>query len=360
MARFLHTADWQLGSKLRYVRGDRGAKVRNERFEAVRRLAELARKHEVDAVVVAGDVFDDNAVGPHTLQAARDALALFAPIPVLLLPGNHDAGTPDCALSRLDAARHVRVLLDHTPVEIGGIAFHPCPLLRRHQRDDPTAHLPDRGASTAIRVAIAHGGVLDFSESVAAPNRIDAPSVLARGFDYLALGDWHGTWNMGPRVWYPGTPEPTRFTETRPGNALLVDIAAAGAEPEVTVVPVARTRWHQRTVTFEEPGDLDALVAWFDGLDERAMTLVELTLQGALSLTDRARLDAVLQEQADALLFLRFDDDALQDAPTPGDLAALSADGFVGAAADALRADERPESRDALRLLFRTLREVPA
>jgi len=194
MTRFLHTADWQLGLGLRFVPGDRGAKVRNERFEAVRRLAALAHEHEVDAVVVAGDVFDDNGVGPHTLQAARDALALFAPIPVLLLPGNHDAATPGCALSRLQGGDHVRVLLDRRAEVVGDAAFFACPLLHRHERDDPTAWLPAREAGdAAVRVAVAHGAVLDFSETTESPNRIDAASVLARGFDYLALGDWHGT-----------------------------------------------------------------------------------------------------------------------------------------------------------------------
>src|SRR5579863_974416 len=92
--RFLHTADWQLGLKLAFVAGDAGAVARFQRFEVVRRMAALAHERAVDAVVVAGDVFDDNAIGEDALQRARDAMAAFAPIPVLLLPGNHDAATP--------------------------------------------------------------------------------------------------------------------------------------------------------------------------------------------------------------------------------------------------------------------------
>lgn len=123
MIQFLHTADWQLGLKLRYVPGDEGADLRAVRFEAVRRLAELAHAREVSAVVVAGDVFDDNAVGERTLQKAREALEAFAPIPVLLLPGNHDPGTPEGALARVGAGGHVRVLSDGEPVDAGGARF---------------------------------------------------------------------------------------------------------------------------------------------------------------------------------------------------------------------------------------------
>jgi DNA repair exonuclease SbcCD nuclease subunit len=358
MMRFLHTADWQLGLKLRFIPGDRGAKVRNERFEAVRRIAALAHEHEVDAVVVAGDVFDDNAVGPHTLQATRDALASFAPIPVLLLPGNHDASTPECALARLRPASHIHVALSRDPVHLAGATFYPCPIFHRHEREDPTSWLPPRDdADRLVRIAVAHGPVLDFSESTERP-LIDAQGVLDKGFDYLALGDWHGTWSMGPRVWYPGTPEPTRFAERRPGYALLVEIDGSAAAPRITDLPVARTRWVQHSCTFDGDSDLDALDAWFQGLEERALTLVELRLQGALSLAGRGRLDRLLAEQSAELLHLRWNDDDLQDAPSEQDLRALDADGFVGVAAAVLREAGAPVDRDAMRLLYRLLGEA--
>jgi DNA repair exonuclease SbcCD nuclease subunit len=359
MARILHTADWQLGLRLQFVPGDRGARLRNERFDAVRRLADLAHAHAVDAVVVAGDVFDDNAVGAWTLQAARDALAQFAPVPVLLLPGNHDAATPEGALARLDAGPHVRVLLAREVVGVGRLAFHACPLFHRHEREDPTAWLPAR-SDDAIRVAVAHGAILDFGESTETRNRIDAAAVLAKGFDYLALGDWHGTLAFGPRVAYAGTPEPTRFTERDPGNALLVEIDGPGAAPRLTVLPVARHRWISRAHTLDGPADVEALHDGLAALPERAATLVELTLDGALSLAARARLDEVLAAHAEALLYLRWHDERLLAEPSADDLATLSADGFVGAAADALRTGGAAEDADALRLLYRLLREVPA
>jgi len=359
MKRILHTADWQLGLKLRFIPGDRGAKVRNERFEVVRRIAARAHAEGVDAVVVAGDVFDDNAVGPHTLQAARDALECFAPIPVLLLPGNHDAATPECALERLQASGHVRVALTREPVHLGGIAFYACPVSQRHGREDPTAWLPPCDRSDEVRVVVAHGPVLDFSESSPSPNRIDARAVLEKGYDFLALGDWHGTFSLDPRVWYPGTPEPTRFSERRPGNALLVEIDGPGALPRVAELPVARTRWLQHTATFDGDAEVEALADWFQGLQERAHTLVELRLQGAVSLGGRARLDRLLHDQGAELLHLRWNEDDLLDAPSEQDLQALDADGFVGVAARVLREGHAPADQDALRLLYRLLGEAP-
>ncbi len=355
MVRFLHTADWQLGLKLAFIGGDRGARARMERFEVVRRLADLARDRDVAAVLVAGDVFDDNAVKRETLQLARDVLELFKPIPVLLLPGNHDAAGPDSVLRRLEPGTHVHALLDRTPWDgVPGVRVYPCPLTRRHERDDPTRHLPTRGPAEGIRVAIAHGGLLDFDEEESSPNRIDWQAILDKGFDYVALGDWHGTLQWNPRVWYSGTPEPTRFKEKRPGHALLVEIDAAGATPRVEEVLIARTRWIDRRESLDDAAGVAALASWFQGLENKSMALVNLSLSGLLSMADRTRLDEILETYSESLMLLRVNDRELHDQPTPEDLERLGADGYLGSAIARLRASSATqEAEDALRLLYR-------
>jgi DNA repair exonuclease SbcCD nuclease subunit len=356
--RFLHTADWQLGLKLAFIPGDRGAFARAERFEVVRRIAAVARTRDVQAVVVAGDVFDDNAVGRDTVQRARDVLEELSPIPVLLLPGNHDAGGPDSVLRRLGAGKHVKPLLDATPIDVGDARFYPCPLLRRHERDDPTRHLLARSPSDPIRVAIAHGGLLDFGEGES-PNRIDWMAVLSKGFDYLALGDWHGTLRFGDggRVWYAGAPEATRFKEKRPGNVLLVTIESPGATPVVEEIEVQRTQWIERRETLDDDAQVDALGAWLDGLPRKSMTLVDLTLEGSLPAAVRVRLDALLERKQEELMLLRVDADGLHDRATDDDFLHLSGDGVVGRAASALRAAGTREASDALRMLQRMVLE---
>ncbi len=362
--KLLHTSDWQLGLKLRFMPGDRGAQARLERFETVRRIAALAHTRKVDLVLVAGDVFDDNTVGPDTLQRARDSLAAFAPLPVLLLPGNHDAAVPGGALARLAPHQHglphVHTLLGREPFEAGGAVVHPCPLLSRHTLEDPTRHLPAREGQAGMRVALAHGGVREFSESTATPNLVDPAAVLAKGFDYLALGDWHGSQRFGPRVAYSGTPEPTRFEEKNPGNVLVVDIEGPGAEPRVEEVAIARTRWLTHAASLHDEADLAGLEAWLAALPEKSWTLLELRLEGSLPLGLRARLDALLAGAEGALLHLRLADEALVTAPTDAELAALAGAGFVGRAVETLKAEAGEEARDALLLLARLVGEVAA
>jgi DNA repair exonuclease SbcCD nuclease subunit len=352
--RFLHTADWQLGLKLAFVAGDAGAVARFQRFEVVRRLAQVAKDRAVDAVVVAGDVFDDNAVGEDSLQRARDALAPFAPIPVLLLPGNHDAATPDCALARLGAGSHVHSLLNEEPFELTGLArFHPCPLRRRHERDDPSRALPKREAGDPILVAIAHGALIDFTEGLESKNVIDWRAVLAKGYDYLALGDWHGTLSFDPRVWYAGAPEPTRFKEKRPGYALVVEIDGPGAAPRVEEIPVARTLWTERRFDLANDDGVTEVERFFTSIAEPSMTLVSASFAGHVSLGGRAQLDRLLAQARGSLMHLRIDASELHDRPSEEDLRTLAVDGFVGRAVDGLRAEATVAAEDALRLLHR-------
>ncbi len=352
--KFLHTADIQLGLKLNFVPGESGARVRSQRFDTLRHIAEVARERGAQAVVVAGDFFDDNSVGPDTIQLAEDSLETFAPTPVLILPGNHDAATEHSALKRLNDLEYVHVLVDQEPVEIEGALFYPCPLTKRHETSDPTSWLPEREpGDDRVRIVIAHGGVIEFSESSQSPNLINADEVLAKGFDYLALGDWHGTFKFRDNAWYPGTPEATRWTEKFPGNILLIDIPAGGEAADVEKIPVGRTRWVDHEIGFNRDEEVDDLTEWFESLEEKSWTLVQLTLSGHLSLKARARLDTLLEENRGRLLCLRIRDDSVAAAPTGEDLRDLSLEGFVGTAVDLLRQDENQESQDALRLLYR-------
>ena len=82
----IHTADWQIGKAFGNIPGDAGAMLREQRFQTIRRIAELARERAADAVLVAGDVFDSNAVKDETIRRALNAMEGFAG-PWVLLPG---------------------------------------------------------------------------------------------------------------------------------------------------------------------------------------------------------------------------------------------------------------------------------
>ena len=85
--RFLHTSDWHLGRSLHR------ADLREAQAAFLDHLVETARSERVDAVLVAGDVYD-RAIPPLDAVALyEDALARLraAGARVVLISGNHDS-----------------------------------------------------------------------------------------------------------------------------------------------------------------------------------------------------------------------------------------------------------------------------
>lgn len=367
--RFIHTADWQLGLRVNYIPGDAGAEVRNARLRAVRRIGEIARDRDAAFVVVAGDVFEHHGLRPATVRQTFDALSAY-PVPVYLLPGNHDPYTPDSLFSgdlwKRECPDNVHVLASTTPVDVAdGTILLPCPLLNRAALEDPTHHLtPDFGAPDAIRVAVAHGSVREFLERLndseheaGAAISMDAS---ARGaLDYLALGDWHGLLQVNDHTWYSGTPEATRFKEKNPGHVLCVEIAEHGSAPSVTPIAVRGLCWTQLAAEVNDDADLGALARRVDAIADKADTLLELSLTGTLTIEQRDRLEReVLSRAGDRFRWFRVRDEALHTYIRNDDLAAIGGDGWVGDVVRALANDHNETPKRALQLLYRIHQEV--
>src|SRR5438132_1395347 len=89
MTSFLHAADLHLGMRTTRFDSATAGKVREARFTALDNILKKARELAVDFVLIAGDLFDDSAVDNRTAQRAFDMLDSL-PMPVYVLPGNHD------------------------------------------------------------------------------------------------------------------------------------------------------------------------------------------------------------------------------------------------------------------------------
>lgn len=61
MGRFLHSADWQLGARFAYF-ARKSNRLREARLENLQRTLDFVREGEIDAFLVAGDLFEDNQV----------------------------------------------------------------------------------------------------------------------------------------------------------------------------------------------------------------------------------------------------------------------------------------------------------
>jgi exonuclease SbcD len=280
--RLLHTSDWHLG------RSFHGASLLEEQAAALARIVELAREAAVDAVVIAGDLYDRAIPPAEAVMLFNDTLARLrnSGAAVVAIAGNHDSHVRvsiyDPLLSSFGVTIRGDVRRAHEPVLVtpkrGGapVAIYPLPYLEpavdgpalveageegaapvpaRLRHEDVTRLALDRirrdlrGRPEHRSVLVAHtfvaGGESSESERELTIGNVDRVSVAAfAGFDYVALGHLHGSQQLdGPRVAYAGTPLPYSFSEQHQSKSVrIVELDAAGtATVEIVPLQVGRS-----------------------------------------------------------------------------------------------------------------------
>jgi len=364
---FLHTADFQIGKAFGSLGNDAGIVLRRQRIETVRRIAEVAAERNVNAVLVAGDAFDLNAVSNETIHAWLQAIAPYSG-PWVVIPGNHDSAVPQSVWHRVESLgrpTNMHLSLEPEVLQLAGgrLAVLTAPLQRRHESRDPTCVWDEMATPPQlVRVGLAHGAISsDGSPAFNARNPIAGNREALSRLDYLALGDWHGTRQVGERSWYSGTPEPDHFKANDSGNVLVVQIEKPGATPLVEKVRVGRFRWFDQHWELNGVADIAALDQKLIELSEPFHeTLVNLTVTGAIDLETREKFERLLETWRGRLLHLGEHLEDLIARPSEADLDRIDAGGFVRAAVDRLRgagADPvNPDSqyaRDAIAMLYR-------
>ncbi|WP_405679020.1 exonuclease SbcCD subunit D [Streptomyces sp. NBC_01511] len=267
--RFLHTSDWHLGRSFHRV------SLLDAQAAFLDHLVATALAHEVDAVLVAGDVYD-RAVPPLSAVELFDrALHRLAEarVPTVMISGNHDsarrlgvgAGLIDHAgiHLRTDPARCATpvVLRDaHGDVALYGLPYLEPALVRDEFKAARTSHeavlsaaldrvradlaqRPDGTRSVVLAHAFVVGGAASDSERDITVGGVSAvPTGTFDGVDYAALGHLHGAQALTERVRYSGSPLAYSFSETDHRKTMwLVDLGPGGEiDAERVDCPVPR------------------------------------------------------------------------------------------------------------------------
>ena len=377
--RFVHSADWQLGMTRRFLGAESQSVFTADRLASVGALGRLAAEHGAGFVVVAGDAFESNAVPRSVVLRAAEELAAF-PVPVLILPGNHDPLDVSSVLTCRDfeaatAGGVVRILEGDAPLEpVPGVEVVGVPWTSK--RPDPTRLprlLDSLEPTDAVRVLIAHGGTDEvFSGTAPSVDTLPLPAIeraVSEGLlDYVALGDRHSVTRVGSRdrIWYSGAPETTAFDDVEgdSGHALLVEVEPPGAGGRgactVTVLDTGRWSFVALDAEIDEDADLDAFAERVEALGDKTRTVLKIGMRGTVGVALRARIDECLERWSElfASAYLRRSHTDLAVRAEDQDFEGL-VDGYAGrAVADlvemAAEGGERAEDAgNALSLLHR-------
>ncbi len=364
MVRFAHTADWQLGMTRHYLSPGAQGRYDQARLDAIERIGRIAKAEGCEFVVVCGDVFEHVQVARRTAAPALRAMAAV-PLPVYLLPGNHDhlssAGIYASHWFGSEKPANVQVLDRPGAVEVRpGVELFAAPWDGKQppieQIDRLAARAPIIGSEQAaseraiVRIAVGHGGVdSEASKLTQDPIRVAAleSALSERRIDVVVLGDRHSRTAAGDtgRIWYSGTPEPTSTREVDPGQLLVIDVEP-GRPPTVTPHRVATWTFAEQQFTMRGADSVNDVIGWLDAFPEPSRTVAKPILRGDLALGDHARLMEALEHRRDLFaaiptsgrsdLWIRSDD---------GDFAELELTGFAAEALAELRAGERPSGK---------------
>ncbi|EOL43712.1 exonuclease SbcCD subunit D [Enterococcus caccae] len=212
--RFLHTADWHIGKKLH------GYDLLEEQADAFQQILTIAKEEQVDAIVVAGDLYDRSVPSVEAIEVFNRMIVemnLQEKFPVLAISGNHDSST------RLETGGpwfvqsnfHLNTRLDQAfqPVEMGNTQFFLLPYFEPisarlffDNEEIRTIEQAMKEVVTAMKkqfkpdmshVLVSHffvaGSEKSDSETKLMVGGLDTvPLSLLESFDYVALGHLHG------------------------------------------------------------------------------------------------------------------------------------------------------------------------
>lgn len=301
--KIIHCADLHLDSKLHtHLDRVRAKRRRDELLQNFARLADYAAENAVEAVLIAGDLFDRDTVSALARGTVLSVIRTHPGIRFYYLRGNHDTG--DCLRSRqtgdrqpempgnlflfsgrwttyaegrdrddgqgavtisgielpgenaasayaslrLDPDRFNIVLLHGQTTGGGtGSAFRTAAeadsAFRATAGTGSVFHAATE-AGSAFRAAAGTGSVFRAGTGAGNAPVIDLPSLRGKGIDYLALGHLHA-WKAAPLddrgiYCYPGCLEGRGFDECGPHGFALLDIDEQRRTMTCSFVPFAR------------------------------------------------------------------------------------------------------------------------
>ncbi|MGQ7847759.1 metallophosphoesterase family protein [Granulosicoccus sp. 3-233] len=292
--RFIHTADLHLDSPLRSLAARNpalGDLLRDASRRLLQRLIDTALEEQVDALLIAGDLFDGEQEDIHTAMVLQRELRRLQAqdIPVFIIWGNHDAETRFLESKVLDLPDNVHAFdgrggkqyFANDRAVVHGVSFTrrktPESLLGKYGKADP--HCFNIGMlHTSLTGAEGHN---DY-----APCTVN--ELIDKGFDYWALGHIHKRQihHEQPAIVMPGNPLGRHINEAGERSISLVTLAS-DSKPDIRRINLAPVRFERLPVSLDSIDEskvayermLDALNRCRESM-ETDILIVRLELEG--------------------------------------------------------------------------------
>jgi DNA repair exonuclease SbcCD nuclease subunit len=227
--RILVSADIHLGSPIRSVamrNRELGVQLKQASRDAFIRIVDLAISENVDALILAGDIFDNHQpdMKSRAFLISQLSRASDADIPTVLIRGNHDALLDHRTHGDLGANIHL-LHKEEPSVKIADVWFHGLSFDTAHVSK---SFLPDYPAPVVGQknVGLMHTS-LDGSPGHDPYAPCSKQDLIAHGYDLWCLGHIHAPFECTSEsvlAVMPGIPQPRHFGEREGGTVTIVEL----------------------------------------------------------------------------------------------------------------------------------------
>ena len=247
--KLLHTSDWHLGMLINSV------DISEDQQLFIDQIREIVKDRQIDAVLIAGDIFDRANVSGETIKLYDDAVTGLCAgdgVKTFVIAGNHDGAERLAQCSRLleGSGLYVAGALERPvkKVEFDDADIYLLPwaetakvryLFPEHAEEITGAENAYRMICDSIRenmnrskknILLSHAFIVDAETSVSdRAAEIGFASAISadvfEGFDYVALGHIHKPQDITDCIRYSGTPMPYSFgrEETQEKSVTVID-----------------------------------------------------------------------------------------------------------------------------------------
>lgn len=291
--KLIHAADMHLDSAFESLPAEAAEARREGQRQLLYKIAGLAEETGAKAILLAGDVFDSDAVSQKTQEAFQKAFGSIG-IPVFVAPGNHDPYTPSSVWARMALPGNVHIFkteaFEHVELDglrIWGAGFEgifASGLLGGFSAPPE----PD-----GYDVMVLHG---DICSGISDYNAVSRSQIAQSGMDYIALGHIHSRTTIQierkTAFAYCGCTEGRGYDELGEMGVYLVTLTDEGVSAEF--VPLGGTRYEIITVDISGKDAVSAINEATSPLSDKDYCRIILTGECEF-LPDMAEIRRVLQ-----------------------------------------------------------------
>ncbi len=216
--KIIHTSDIHIDSPLTTrLPSDKVRERRRELLANFGRLVEEAKLICADAIIIAGDLFDNERITKKALDTALDVIERAENITFFYLTGNHE-GDALFASGREMPRNLVTFGKEWSYFTAGGVTIAGISEITEGMFD--SLDMPE----DTKNIVVLHG---ELRDRTAAPEAIGLKDAAGKGIDYMALGHYHSYSRAeiderGYAV-YSGTPEGRGFDEVGDKGYVIID-----------------------------------------------------------------------------------------------------------------------------------------